>query len=60
MCHERWARRRDEAVENTWLRSLYSRQREDAPTPREVSRPAERDPREDFTPANAPEPVGAR
>jgi hypothetical protein len=30
MCYERWARRRDEAVESRWLLELSERDRQDA------------------------------
>ena len=36
MCYERWARRRDEAVESRWLRDLQSRGRQDEPRPLSV------------------------
>jgi hypothetical protein len=31
MCHERWARARDEAVASSYLRGLSRREREDEP-----------------------------
>ena len=34
MCHERWASRRDELVETSWLRDLRSQRHERSETPR--------------------------
>ena len=55
MCHERWASRRDELVETSWLRDLRSR-RDKGETPGPVS-PA--DPPTSDTPLTEPhdEPV---
>ena len=32
MCHERWAKRKDELVETSWLRDLRSRRTERQPS----------------------------
>jgi TorA maturation chaperone TorD len=60
MCYERWARRRDEAVESMWLRSLYSREPDDQLQTDLVSSPAETTPQADeLTEQDSLEPIGA-
>lgn len=58
MCHERWAARRDELVETSWLRDLRSqrRERQDRPSP---ASPTEQPATEEPLTERHSEPVGA-